>query len=449
MQASIRRRLVFRLMPALAVVLIGGAVAAYSIAQRAAMIAYDQALLAAAADFALGVRSDNGEVRFELAGESERILRRDIRDDIFFLIRTTDGRFVAGDRDLSDLDPAEMHPEESVERTFRKSRIRMLSVRFDDRPVPVIVTVAETLYKRNDMVTTILLAMLVPETLMLVIAALIVWFAVERGLLPLRAIEKEIAARSRDDLSPIDPSRAPAEVKALIDALNAMLMHIDEATSAEQRFIENAAHQLRTPLAGIQTQIDMLPGAKPSDLPGHIARLRTSVTRTVRLANQLLALARAEPHGAARPAFRESDLAALMRESADAWVHRAIEAGIDFGFELQPAKVRVEPFLFRELIDNLIDNAMRYTPRDGAITVSTGQRDGRAWLSVEDNGPGIPEAYRERVLERFVRVPGTPGDGSGLGLAIVAEIARVHDASIRIGRSNNGGALIEVGLAGA
>jgi two-component system sensor histidine kinase TctE len=253
-------------------------------------------------------------------------------------------------------------------------------------------------------------------------------------------LSDEILERSPRDLRPINERGAPAEAKPLVAALNKLFDQVDEANRNQQRFLANAAHQLRTPLAGLQahTELAMSQQPVPEACRAELEYVHSATIRTARLANQLLALARAEPGGTRPAEFALVDLRQIVEECADEWVHRSLAKDIDLGFDLAPGAVTGDPFLLRELLVNLIGNAVEYTKPGDHVTVRTGQVDGAPFLEVEDDGPGIPAAERERVLERFYRSPGTSGTGSGLGLAIVREIALAHGARVEIAEGSGG-----------
>jgi two-component system sensor histidine kinase TctE len=271
----------------------------------------------------------------------------------------------------------------------------------------------------------------------------IVWFGVKRGLQPLARLSDEIKARSAGDLRPIDAAGAPEEARPLVGALNGLLDEVSAASRKQQRFLADAAHQLRTPLAGLQAHTELaLAQPIPEACRAQLEQVHRATIRTARLANQLLALARAEP--GARSVTSQVDLKTVAGGEADAWVRQALGRDIDLGFELEAATVAGDAFLLREALSNLVHNALEYTQQGGRVTVRTGQRDGCSFLEVEDDGPGIASEERARVLERFYRVPGTPGTGSGLGLAIVREIAASHGASISIADGSTGGSRVGI-----
>ena len=426
---SLRRRLIWRLLPALLAVIALSGITSYFVAKRSADFAYDQALIAAADDVAGGVHVDGASMAFDMSSQSERILRSDARDDIFFSVRTDDGRYIGGDPDLDQVKPLSDADGTSSDVRFRGKPLRAMSMRFTSEAIPFVVTVAETMLKRRTAAWAIFAQMIAPTIFVLSLASVIVWLSVRGGLRPLEHLRGQIEARSELDLSPIDVVGAPFEVRSLVSAVNRLLSRLDGATKAHQAFVADAAHQLRTPLGGIQTQIELLESTVDAAHRPTLERLRLSVDRAVRLVNQLLALARSEKDAnVLRP--RTFDVAELIAEAADGWVHRAIGARIDLGFDLQPSPLRADPYLVRELLENLIDNALRHVPADGQITVSTVAHPDFVEVAFDDSGPGVPEALRKRIFERFFRrSDGATGadTGSGLGLAIVRQIAARHD----------------------
>jgi two-component system sensor histidine kinase TctE len=299
------------------------------------------------------------------------------------------------------------------------------------------ILVGETTVKRNRLTREILVSSLMPQLLLAAATLIIVWFGVKRGLGPLARLSDEIKERSPRDLHPIDAAGAPEETRPLLEALNGLLKQVAEASGNQQRFLANAAHQLRTPLAGLQAHTELaLAQPLPETVRTELDQVRQATIRTARLANQLLALARAEPGARGQPS--QVNLRGVVEAEADAWVHQALARDVDLGFELEVAPVQGDAFLLREALANLVHNAIEYSTRGGHVTVRTGARNGAPFAEVEDDGPGIPPAERARVIERFYRVPGTTGTGSGLGLAIVREIAAGHGAGIELGEGVGG-----------
>jgi two-component system, OmpR family, sensor histidine kinase TctE len=305
----------------------------------------------------------------------------------------------------------------------------------------VLVQVAENRSARNEFARQIIFRMILPQLLLIVFAGLMLWYAVGRGLAPLDALRSEIENRSHRDLSALPVEQTPQEVRPLIRAMNELLERLSLALASQQRFIADAAHQLRTPIAGLKTQTELALRQTPSgEAQRTLRQLRSATEQTTHLVNQLLSLARAEPPAGRVHSTERVDLEALARGATTEWVPRAIERNVDLGFDAdsQSAHVDGDPFLLREMLANLLDNAVRYTQPNGQVTVRVTRNAGRAELTFEDNGPGIPEAERVRVFERFYRVLGTGVEGCGLGLAIVREIAQSHGAEIRLATPADG-----------
>ena len=262
---------------------------------------------------------------------------------------------------------------------------------------------------------------------------LIVWLGVYFGLKPLLSLKRQIEAGSPRELKHLDAGTVPAEVKPLVDTLNLLFDTLAETARSQRRFVADTAHQLRTPIAGLQGHLELLmndPAAVA--VQGRLASLRDGMSQLSHSANQLLALARADTSAGLTTQFQDVDLAALVGRVVELNIDRAARIGIDLGAEMAPARVSGAPRLLEDLLGNLVDNALTYTPRGGTVTVRCAQSESGPWLEVEDDGPGIPEAERSRVRERFYRLPGSIGHGTGLGLAIVEEIAQAHGAHLYI-----------------
>jgi two-component system sensor histidine kinase TctE len=407
-----------------------GAVVAYYPTIEPATEAYDQALVDVGVSLGAYIRSTGSGYRFDLPPAVEQVLRRDRADTLYYRVISPGGQEIGGDESLP-APPPEFATSEglvSYDAWLRGAPVRVVSVEAPCGRSTCTVLVAETTAKRSRLAREILIGSLFPELLIAAATLVIVWFGVKRGLAPLARLSEEIKARSPVDLRPIE-AEGPEETRPLVAALNGLLNEVAQASRSQQRFLADAAHQLRTPLAGLQAHTELaLAQALPEPCRAQIEQVHESTIRTARLANQLLALARAEP--GARGEAVELDLKAIAGAEAEAWVRGALARDIDFGFELEPAPVRGDAFLLREALANLVHNALQYTPPGGHITVRAGRRGGQSFVEVEDDGPGIPAGERARVLERFYRLPGTPGTGSGLGLAIVRDIAAGHGAAL-------------------
>jgi two-component system sensor histidine kinase TctE len=295
--------------------------------------------------------------------------------------------------------------------------------------------VAETLDKRAQLANEIIKGVILPQFIILPVILALVWFALSRGLSPLAELQERIRARRPDDLSPIDSRQVPEEISPLVGSLNDMLERLAQTIDMQKRFIADAAHQMKTPLAGMRMQSELaLRQVDADEIHRSLEQLATSSESATRLVNQLLALARAENQPHAGLAFEQLDLAALARATVQDWVPASFAHRIDLGYEAQdePVSIAGNALMLRELLSNLIDNALRYTPGGGSVTVRV-RRDGdQALLEVEDTGPGIARAERPRVFERFYRILGSGAEGSGLGLAIVREIAQQHGAEVDV-----------------
>ncbi|USX23436.1 HAMP domain-containing histidine kinase [Oxalobacteraceae bacterium OTU3REALA1] len=274
----------------------------------------------------------------------------------------------------------------------------------------------------------------------------LIWFSVSNGLRPLNRLRAGLNARDGDDLAPIAVADVPYELEPVVSAFNGLLDKVGDGARARQDFLANVAHQLRTPLAGLKTQLEWLGARHAEPDTAHSVKLMLSATeRMIRQTNQLLALARAEPNHFEKTRLEAVALNALVEDAIQSFVDQATGKGIDIGFDLRPVEISGDRFLLRDLIDNLIDNAIRYTPAGGTVTVACrADEGGGGMLTVEDSGPGIPAAKREQVFSRYVRLDDKT-HGSGLGLAIVRDIAVVHGAALSIADAAGGqGALFTV-----
>jgi two-component system sensor histidine kinase TctE len=424
---SLRAHLLRMLLPPIAAALAMGAVVSYFPTIEPATQAYDQALVDIGLAVGSHVRVTPSDYRFELPSAVEQVLRTDRFDSIYYRVVSPAGMEIAGDPGL----PAPPGDAIAHNTVYNGAKVRVVAVQSPCGRSTCTVYVGETTVKRDRLARDLLLQSIFPELLIAVATLVIVWFGVKRGLGPLESLSEEIKERSPRDLRPIDAGAAPEETRPLLAALNGLLEQVAESSRSQQRFLANAAHQLRTPLAGLQAHTELaLAQPLPEAVRAQLGQVHQATIRTARLANQLLALARAEPGARGDPA--NVNLKSVVEAEADAWVHQALARDVDLGFELERAPVEGDAFLLREALANLVHNAIEYSNRGGRVTVRTGARNGQVFAEVEDDGPGIPPAERGRVLERFYRVPGTAGTGSGLGLAIVREIAAGHGAGIEL-----------------
>jgi two-component system sensor histidine kinase TctE len=385
-----------------------------------------------------------GTARLKQPGAAN-LLRSDDDDSLYFQVLGVRGEFVDGDRELPV--PPDTQPAVAGELRFRDDvvhnepvRVAYLLVEARDTGSPL-VQVAETLRKRSQLATEIIKGVILPQFVVLPIAVLLVWLALERGIAPLGELQQRVRSREAHDLSPLDERDAPEEVAPLVGAINDLLARLDRSIGLQRRFLADAAHQLKTPLAGLRMQAELAqrelagPDGAQQALRS-LQQIARSSQRAAHMVNQLLAMARAE--GDATSQMRqEVNLARLAIDTVRDFVPRALDKQLDLGYEgPEPQqlghRILGNPLLVRELIRNLVDNALQYTPAGGTVTVRVVDDPfGQVMvLEVEDSGPGIAPADREHVFEPFWRALGTNVDGSGLGLAIVREIAQRHGGSI-------------------
>ena len=413
-------------------------------ANNVANFPYDQSLREHVAAIARQVKLVGGKPVLSLPASARALLRADETDSVYFQVVTADGRFLAGDKELGvegrepgdDIVPGDIYLRDME---FKGQDLRVAYTYLSESGMPksrwVLIEVAETTEKRSQLANKIVASVILPQFIIIPLAVMLVWFGLSRGLRPLTRLRQTIEAREPDDLSPIATRRVPEELEPLVEAFNEMLERMKRSVEAQQRFVADAAHQMRTPLTGLKTQAQFaMRETDPQALRHALSQIALGVDRAGRLVNQLLTLARTEGGGLAEQKPEVIDLANLVRESVEDWVMSALSKGIDLGFEADAGcTILGNPFLLRELIKNLIDNALRYTPGGGHVTCRVLLRPPSVVLEVEDDGIGISEEHAEMVFERFFRVDDAATEGSGLGLAIVQEIAVQHDtrASLR------------------
>jgi two-component system sensor histidine kinase TctE len=434
---SIHRRLLTFLAASTLLMFLIVAVATFQLAVHLADNAYDRGLLDPAFDIADNVRLDVAGAHVDLPGKALEALTYDKVDKVIFQVRSRNNAIIDGVSDLPA--PPEFGSAQHLffDGVYGGENIRVAALR---SPSGVVVQVGETLHKRNRLIGEIVVAELLATAIVALSSMALAWFGVTWGLGPLERLRHELMARTQKDLRPLTEAPSPVEIAPVIAAFNRLLDHLREATTMQQRFLANAAHQLRTPLAGLQMHLELLLRREPvTDVRVELERMHGATVRASRLATQLLALANAESAPQRGHEHQVVDLLTIASVAANDWAPRAFDLKIDLGFSLEHAPVLGESLLLGELVDNLIDNALRYTPAGGRVTVLTGHANGTPYLGVEDSGPGIPPDERSKVVERFYRIAGTPGDGSGLGLAIVREVAEGHGANLAIDTCNGSG----------
>ncbi len=420
------------------------------VAQGIAGKPFDRALEYNAGALAQLVTINHNRAQFVLPQPARELLRADDADTVYYQVLGTDGEFLSGEKDLP-------LPAETEKMTVGEVRIRDAEFRGVDLKVaytwvqldlphsrPALVQVAETMEKRSLLATEIVKGVMLPQFVILPLAVLLVWLALVQAIKPLSRLEERIRARRPDDLSPLEIQAVPLEVSPLVESVNDLLLRLKYSIATQKRFLADAAHQLKTPLAGLRMQADLAQreGASADDLKQSLRQIGRSSVRATHTVNQLLALARAESSGTVIGP-QPCDLARLTMDVVRDCVPRAMDKHIDVGYDgVQPgtqgATVSGNPTLLKEMVRNLVDNAISYTPsshgKPGVVTarVFVDAATRSPAVQVDDSGPGIASAERDLVFQPFYRALGNDTDGSGLGLPIVSKIAAQHGASVSI-----------------
>ncbi len=420
----------------------------YLVAKTIANGPFDRGLETDAYVLARQIHPINGVATLTLPDAARDFLTGDNIDKVFYQIIGTRGELVAGVSDMP-LPSEDDRPQPGLVE-FRDATIHGNDVRIAYTTVAlganggtngadqsVLVQVAETFDKRSALANEIIKGVILPQFVILPLAIVLVWFGLSRGLAPLTSLQANLRARRPDDLSPLEASSAPPEIEPLVTSFNDLLTRLEQNIDLQKRFIADAAHQMKTPLAGLHTQAEL---ALRDDVSPEVRRsleqIATGADQAARLVTQLLALARAENRSSGQ-VFSHVEMAHLARLAVRDWVRAALAKQMDLGYEGpdEPIFVDGNPVMLREMLSNVIDNAIRYSPAGGRITVRVQPKREieEAWIDVEDTGPGIAPAERPKVVERFYRILGREGDGSGLGLAIVKEIAAMHGGTLTLG----------------
>jgi two-component system, OmpR family, sensor histidine kinase TctE len=390
--------------------------------------------------------TDDPRAPLRLTQAGEALLHADRFDDRHYALRTVDGLVFAGDPDMPQVTGALEDESAQVQGgVLGDDTVRIAAIAVPAAGVPggkAVLQVAETMARRRELTASLRAESFLPQLLLLGGSFALVWYGLTYVIAPMRRLKSAIDRRDSLDLTPIDPVQAPEEMQPLIESVNALLARVEDNFEVQRRFIADAAHQLRTPLAGLKSQTELaLAERDPDEVRKALRRLEQATERTIHLANRLLALARAGTVHA--PNHVPVPLLPIVREVVGEFVPRAVEREIDFGIEadevLQPVLERADPLLIHELVSNLVDNALRYTPAGGEVTVAVRRAtDGALEIDVVDSGPGIAVGERERVFDPFYRGADAVPGGTGLGLAIVRAIANAHHAQIQIGSGRDG-----------
>jgi two-component system sensor histidine kinase TctE len=355
-------------------------------------------------------------------------------DSVRYALRDSQGHLLMGDTQLPSEPLTGLNAQVFAMTQIDERRLRTLTTRFDTKLGMLMITVADARPPGPPAARYGFMSTLLWDFVQLDITLVLVWVGIQLGLRPTKKLRDEIAERSPQDLRPIAESSVPRELAPIAVTLNRLFLMLRTSVQSQQQFIANTAHQLRTPITGMQAQLDLLaaePAAEP--IKNRLLTLQEGIRQLAHSANQLLTLARADPAVNIAARKHSVDLSVTVAEIAARFFDRALQSNIDLGVDVKPVTVFADASLLDDLLSNLVDNALKYTPSGGSVTVSAGELNGRPYLAVEDTGPGIPEAERQHVRQRFYRLPNSPGHGSGLGLAIVEEIAQLYEATLTIG----------------
>jgi two-component system sensor histidine kinase TctE len=429
--------LVFWLAVPLMLLALCGALVHYFNSVAPGVISSDRRLKEAANALMARVQIADGQVTLDAKPSGGTV--PPLPDLIKYAVRNAQGHLLIGEAQLPAVPINNANAQLFAMAQIDHRSVRTLTTRFDTRAGVVIITAADLGPVSEPAARLGFMSTLLWDFVQLDITLVLVWVGIQLGLRPVKKLRDEIGARSPLDLRPIVETSVPREIAPVVVTLNRLFALLRSSVQSQQQFIANTAHQLRTPITGMQAQLDILideSAARP--IKDRLRTLQESVRQLAHSSNQLLSLARADPAANMAAKNQSVNLSAIVSEVVAKFFDRALHSNIDLGIEVQPVSTTADPSLLDDLLSNLVDNALKYTPRGGSITVSAGVRNGSPYLAVEDTGPGIPEAERQRVRQRFYRLPNSPGHGSGLGLAIVDEIAQLYGASMTITQGSNG-----------
>jgi two-component system sensor histidine kinase TctE len=443
-ERSLRSGLTLRVLAVALLLLVLDGIYCYALSAHFANLAYDRWLIDDAGSLTQALSVTNGRASVVLPRVALAIFKFDDYDQTSYRVSTADGRVLANDGALPDVAPGPHGKPLLTSMTIAGVPMRIVAtqVRVPGSTEVVHLVVGETVNKRATLLSEILLEMALPQLGLLLGALLFVRFAVDRGLRPLTVLTAAIEARGHDRLTPVSEEGLPWEARILVGRINDLLGRLELTITTQRRFVADAAHQLRTPLAAVSLHAERAQRSPDSESRNQALRsLQASIVRAARITQQLLALARSGPEAAVTRTLSRLDLTTLARTAGENWIGPALARHIDFGFVApeHPVMIQAHAGLLEELLNNLIDNALRYCPQGASVTVTVLAATFPE-LSVTDDGPGVAESERERIFERFHRGATVDAEGCGLGLAIVREIATVHGATVEAqpGRDGRG-----------
>lgn len=443
-QVSLRKKILSWFMPLMLLLIIADSTILHRLAVHTLENELDIDLYGSVGDISDYLKSSGLDAKnFSVLENASRILLNDDVDKVLYTVSNENGTLLSGNKYLLEKSKHKISTTDSKPYFFftkiNDQKFRVVRSKFTIGNTPnsqnIIIQVAVTLNRRNTLADKIFIGIFVPQLILILISFLIISISIKKGLAPLNDLQSEVSKRSEKNLSPIDLPNIPDEISLVAKSINNLMEQLKNQISVQSRFIADAAHQLRTPLAGAQAQLELAgieghPEIQKSILP----KVNQSLNRLLHTVNQLLILAKSEAEAIAMIKMSQIDLNLIARAVASEMATTAIQKNIDLGFESSatPAFIKGNAERLKELLFNLLDNAIRYTQNGGKVTMSIELTETRVKLKVSDNGPGVIELERDRIFERFHRIIGSDQEGSGLGLAIVKEIAELHGANINM-----------------
>lgn len=439
---TLRQKLLRWVMLPMVILLVLNVVLIYHLGHQSADRRHDRFLTDTSRILLDQLRTNQGRVEFNLHSGALNLLTADKKDLVYFSLQGWQQDYQFGNADLPAPPKTLSETPFIYETTYAGNPVRMMAAIMPENDVAsgrVRVVIGKTLVLHDERAQEWMWRVLPAQFVLMFFAGAMLWWGVGRGLRPLLKLRDEVALRSSLDLSPLPENEVVAEVRPLIHGFNELMGRLDESITLQRRFIADAAHQLRTPLTGLKAQAEFAVRQEDAEEVRHSLRqMILAADHAAHLANQLLLLARAEP--GAQDGMDNVELVAVAKSATEYWLKEAWRKNIDLGFECEKAACYLQgnALLIGEMLNNLIDNALRYTQDEGQVTVRVYCDNTDVVLEVEDDGPGIAEKDRERVFERFYRVLGSNQGGCGLGLAIVREIAHRHHGEVRLAAGRDG-----------
>ncbi|MES1981714.1 MAG: sensor histidine kinase N-terminal domain-containing protein [Pseudomonadota bacterium] len=436
---SLRRLLLKKLLWPLIVILLLGSAFAYFFALDAAMNAHDLGLLDNALDLSKQIEVHQGEMVISLPPAAQQMLQANNEDRVVYAAWDDMGSLFAGSPKLLRLgtfSADENHVFRDIVLDGEQNRAVIL--RGNSAGRTYYIAVSQTTRGRGHLTDSIFVGILIPEALLALVSIAVIILGVRQGLSPVELLRDEITSRSSTDLRPIDEMPAPAELVPIIHGINELLGNLATSFASHRRFIADAAHQLRTPLASLSSQIEVGMEEPPVDVKELLRQLLLTTKRTTHLANQLLSLARLEHTEQSMHEIVSVELDQIISDATADFVTPAARKPVELEFDVHPCRMQGSPLMLRELVANLLDNAIRYTPPHGRVIVGLQLYRQALLLTVEDNGPGVAAAELDKLGIPFYRLTSSQPDGCGLGLAIVKEIARLHNADVMFSSGRGG-----------